>query len=72
VPVRVGVSVQVTMLSSPIASHLYDSIFVRLDFEDLTIHGAPIAAQIETVIDGRMKIVLHQPFLDQVRLRQRA
>ena len=45
---------------------------VRLDFKHLAIDGAPIAAQIEAVIDDRLKIVLHQPFLDQVRLSARS
>ena len=46
---------------------------VRLDREHLAIqHAAPFAAQVEAVADARGKIVLHQPFLDQMRLRQRA
>src|ERR1700730_12829583 len=47
------------------------------DFENLAIGNAiPTvdgrSAEIEPVADDRLKIVLHQPFLDQRRLRQRA
>src|SRR5271166_3917323 len=46
--------------------------FVRLDCQDLTVDSAPVCAKIETVVDDRLEIVLHQPLLDQVRLRERA
>src|SRR5580658_1558092 len=46
--------------------------FVRLDCRDLTVDSAPIAAQIETVAHDRVEVVLHEPLLDQVWLRERA
>src|SRR6266436_269500 len=46
--------------------------FVRLDGQDLTVDGAPVCAKIETVVDDRLEVVLHQPLLDQVWLRERA
>src|SRR5882757_894179 len=46
---------------------------VRLDGEHLAIqHAAPVSAKIETVTHGRLEVVLHQPLLDQMRLRERA
>src|SRR6185312_14131238 len=43
------------------------------DGEDLAVqHAAPFAAKIEAVTDDRLEIVLHQPLLDQMRLRERA
>src|SRR6478735_10783172 len=46
---------------------------LRLDGEDLAVqHAAPLAAKVEAVAHGRLEVVLHQPFLDQMRLRQRA
>ena len=46
---------------------------VRLDGEDLAVqHAAPVSAKIETVTHDRLEVVLHQPLLDQVRLRERA
>src|ERR1700724_1605254 len=46
--------------------------FVRFDCQDLTVDSAPVCAKIETVVHDRLEIVLHQPLLDQVWLRQRA
>src|SRR6266481_7626413 len=46
--------------------------FARLDRQDLTVDGAPVCAKIETVVHDRLEIVLHQPLLDQVWLRERA
>src|SRR5438477_6249724 len=46
--------------------------FVRLDRQDLTVNSAPVCAKIETVAHDRLEIVLHQPLLDQVWLRERA
>src|SRR3981081_2609685 len=46
--------------------------FVRLDCLDLTVDSAPVCAKIETVADDRLEVVLHEPLLDQVRLRARA
>src|SRR3984957_10121920 len=46
--------------------------FVRLDCQDLTVDSAPVCAKIETVVHDRLEIVLHQPLLDQVWLRERA
>ena len=44
-----------------------------LDGNHLAIeHATPFATQIESMADIRREIVLHQPFLDQMRLRQRA
>src|SRR5262249_48950755 len=41
--------------------------------EDLAIqHAAPVPAKIEAVADDGLEVVLHEPFLDQVRLRERA
>src|SRR5579859_3288187 len=45
---------------------------VRLDRHDLTLDSAPVGAKIETVVHGWLEVVLHQPLLDQVRLRERA
>src|SRR6266571_8739944 len=46
--------------------------FVRLDCDDLTVDSAPVCAKIETVVHDRLEVVLHQPLLDQVWLRERA
>src|SRR6202163_2479604 len=46
--------------------------FARLDCQDLTVDSAPVCAKIETVTHGGLKVVLHQPLLDQVWLRERA
>src|SRR6185312_4654377 len=47
--------------------------FVRLDGEDLAVqHAAPVSAKIEPVAHDRLEVVLHEPLLDQVRLRERA
>src|SRR3982074_3824512 len=46
--------------------------FVRLDCQDLTVDSAPVCAKIEAVVDDRLEVVLHQPLLDQVWLRERA
>src|SRR5713226_6459559 len=46
--------------------------FVRLHRQDLTVDSAPVCAKIETVVHDRLEIVLHQPLLDQVWLRERA
>ena len=48
---------------------------VRLDGEHLAIDDAvPVggSAQTESVADDRREVVLHQPFRDQMRLRERA
>ena len=46
--------------------------FVRLDGQDLTVDGAPVSAKIETVAHDSLEVVLHEPLLDQVWLRERA
>src|ERR1700676_5453567 len=46
--------------------------FVRLDCQDLTVDSAPVCAKIEAVVHDRLEIVLHQPLLDKVWLRERA
>src|ERR1700736_2376733 len=46
--------------------------FVRLDCQDLTVNSAPVCAKIETVAHDRLEVVLHEPLLDQVWLRERA
>src|SRR5437763_14662423 len=46
--------------------------FVRLDCQHLTDDNAPVCAKIETVIHDRLEVVLHEPLLDQVWLRERA
>src|SRR5262249_1543296 len=46
--------------------------FVRLDCQDLTVDRAPVCAKIEAVVDDRPEVVLHEPLLDQVWLRERA
>src|SRR5580658_2185798 len=46
--------------------------FVRLDRENLTVDSAPVRAQIETMAHDRLEVVLHEPLLDQVWLRERA
>src|SRR6202049_2993531 len=46
--------------------------FVRLDCLDLAVNSAPVCAKIETVAHDRLEVVLHQPLLDQVWLRERA
>src|SRR5438105_3543653 len=50
---------------------------VRLDLQHLTVNNDAhvrfrVPAKIETVTRDRLEIVLHEPFLDQVRLRERA
>jgi hypothetical protein len=48
-------------------------LFVRLDGDDLAVqHAAPVAAKIKVMTYDGLEVVLHQPLLDQVRLRQRA
>src|SRR5689334_23955284 len=44
---------------------------VQLDCTNLTVDGTPVSAEIEPMADGRFEVVLHQPLLDQVRLRER-
>src|SRR6202163_3561932 len=46
--------------------------FIRLDCQDLTVNNAPVCAKIETVVHDRLEVVLHEPLLDQVWLRERA
>src|SRR5215471_4982042 len=46
--------------------------FVRLDCQDLTADSAPVCATIETVAPERLEVVLHEPLLDQLGLRERA
>src|SRR6267143_1984508 len=46
--------------------------FVRLDCQDLTVDSAPVCAKIETVVHDRLEVVLHEPLLDEVWLRERA
>src|SRR5262249_16081740 len=45
---------------------------VRLDCQDPTVDSAPVCAKIETVVHDRLEVVLHEPLLDQVWLRERA
>src|ERR1700710_2848836 len=45
---------------------------VRLDGLDLAVDSAPVGAKTETVVDDRLEVVLHEPLLDQARLRERA
>src|SRR4030095_14103336 len=44
----------------------------RLDRQDLAVDTAPGRAEMETVAHDRVEVALHEPLLDQVRLRQRA
>src|SRR5215469_2604416 len=46
--------------------------FVRLDCQDLTVDSAPVCTKTETMVHYRLEVVLHQPLLDQVWLRERA
>src|SRR3954468_3672153 len=46
--------------------------FVGLDSRYPTVDSAPVCAKIETVVHDRLEIVLHEPLLDQVWLRERA
>src|SRR5205807_8026917 len=46
--------------------------FVRLDCHYLTVDSAPVCAKIEAVVHDRLEVVLHQPLLDQVWLRERS
>src|SRR4029453_12338407 len=46
--------------------------FFRLACQDLTVNSAPVCPKIETVVHDRLEVVLHQPLLDQVWLRERA
>src|SRR6266478_5282460 len=46
--------------------------FVRHDCLDLTVNNAPVCAKIETMVHDRLEVVLHEPLLDQVWLRERA
>src|SRR5262249_24447122 len=45
---------------------------VRLDGQDATVDGTPVRAKVETVPHDRLEVVLHEPLLDQVWLRERA
>src|SRR6185437_17107743 len=45
---------------------------VRLDGELLAVDGAPVGAKTERMVHDRLEVVLHQPLLDQVWLRERA
>src|SRR5271154_7142942 len=45
--------------------------FVRLDGHYLTVDSAPVRAKTETVVHDRLKVVLHEPLLDQMTLRER-
>src|SRR5690606_18996109 len=42
-----------------------------LDRSDSAIDIAPISTQLEPVVRNGLEIILHQPFLDKMRLRQR-
>src|ERR1700719_1919128 len=46
--------------------------FVRLDCRYLTVDSAPVCAKIETVVHDGLEVVLQEPLLDQVWLRERA
>src|SRR6202790_5588898 len=46
--------------------------FARLDCRYLTVDSAPVCAKIETVVHDGLEVVLHEPLLDQVGLRERA
>src|SRR5262249_3417342 len=45
--------------------------FIRRNCQDLTVDSAPVCAKIETVVHDRLEVVLHEPLLDQVWLRER-
>src|SRR5579871_2619751 len=46
---------------------------VGLNRQHFTIqNAAPFAPQFKAMTDGELEIVLHQPFLDQMRLSERA
>src|ERR1700731_2512671 len=45
---------------------------VRLDGQDLTVDRAPVPTHFEAVVHDRLEVVLHEPLLDQVWLRERA
>src|ERR1700681_4424906 len=45
---------------------------VRLDGLDLAVDSTPVCAKIETVAYDKLEVVLHEPLLDQVWLRERA
>src|SRR3954470_4055801 len=48
-------------------------LLVRLDGEYLAVqHATPVSAKIEMVTHDWLEVVLHQPFLHQMRLRERA
>ena len=70
VPPLVGVRVQVTTLFSPKESHVQDNVLFGSTAR--TVDNAPVGAKIEAVADDRLEVVLHEPLLDQVRLRKRA
>src|SRR5947209_5830018 len=67
VPVPEGVRVQLETIGCPRVRQR----FVRLDCHYLTVDSAPVRAKIETVVHDRLEIVLHEPLLDQVWLRER-
>src|ERR1700676_363249 len=46
--------------------------FVRLDCPHVAANSPPIGAKIERVPHDRLEVVLHEPLLDQVWLRERA
>jgi hypothetical protein len=51
---------------------MYKTAFVRLDCHYLTVDSTPVRAQIETVADDRLEVVLHEPLFDQMILRERS
>jgi hypothetical protein len=79
VPVLVGVSVKVTTPLQIVGRIVVRNVpcvgqrFVRLDGEDLAVqHATPLSMKIEPVTHSRLEVVLHEPLLDQVWLRERA
>ena len=74
----VGVSVKVTTLSDCRPHRRVQNPRCRTAFCSArrrgprSRHAAPVSAKIEAVTHGWLEVVLHQPLLDQVWLRERA
>ena len=58
---------------TPVVGHLFNfrADWGAVDCQDPTVDSAPICTKIETVVHDRLEVVLHQPLLDQVWLRER-
>src|SRR2546430_14378000 len=60
------------MIRRPPRSTLFPYTTLFRSCHYLAVDSAPVCAKIETVVHDRLEVVLHEPFLDQVWLRERA